>query len=201
MINNEDYRKFIEMIDKTFSVMKKDERNDLLREQIFTYAASQVLTDDERAKLLNLPEGCRIRENAKIISPENFKCGRNVWIGEGAILDASGGLEVGDHTSVGLYVMLWSHSSYLTNLAMANYSGSDLIERKPTKIGKGCFIAGHSVVYHGVTVGDRTVVLPMTVITKDIKGNCIVGGSPAKVIRELSDDYIDALMKKTNSKH
>ena len=48
------------------------------------------MTDVERAKFLGLPKGCRIRENAKIISQENLKIGNNVWIGESAILDASG---------------------------------------------------------------------------------------------------------------
>ena len=94
-------------------MFKNTERNRKLREQILTYHISSVMTDDERAQLLGLPEGCRIRENAKIISPENFKCGKYVWIGEGAILDASGGLEIGDHTSIGLYVLVWTHSSYL----------------------------------------------------------------------------------------
>ena len=66
-------------------------RNNALRKQILTYSMSSVMTDDERAKLLGLPKGCRIRENAKILCPENFRCGEYVWIGEGAILDASGG--------------------------------------------------------------------------------------------------------------
>ncbi|HPX12433.1 MAG TPA: CocE/NonD family hydrolase, partial [Syntrophales bacterium] len=67
-----------------------DERNRNLRGQILQYFISSVMTDDERARLLGLPEGCRMRENAKIISPENFRCGKYVWIGEGAVLDASG---------------------------------------------------------------------------------------------------------------
>ena len=42
-----------------------------LRDQILTYFVSEVLTDSERAKLLGLPEGCRIRERAKILAPHN----------------------------------------------------------------------------------------------------------------------------------
>jgi acetyltransferase-like isoleucine patch superfamily enzyme len=165
---------------------KSDAKNETLRESlIFKQFADKLLTDAERAAFYGLPEGCRMRENAKIISPENLKCGEYVFIGEGAVLDASGGLEIGSHTSVGLTVFLWSHTSFETNLQMANYSQSPLIERKPTKIGSGVFIGGPSVVYHGVTIGDRTVVLPLSCVTKDIEGNCIVGGSPAKVIRRL----------------
>jgi acetyltransferase-like isoleucine patch superfamily enzyme len=176
-------------------LFKENERNRILRSQILTYVISQVMTDDERAQLLGLPEGCRIRENAKIISPENFKCGKFVWIGEGAILDASGGLEIGDHTSIGLYVLVWTHQSTLTNLTLNNISGNPLIERKPTKIGKGCFIAGHGVIYAGVNIGDYVVVLPMSVITKDVPNNCMVGGAPAKVIRKLTKEEINKMVQ------
>lgn len=167
------------------------ERQKILRKSILQRLVGLAMTDDERAILMNLPKGCRIRENAKIISPENLVCGENVWIGEGAILDASGGLEIGSHTSIGLSVFLWSHSSYLTNLAMENYSGSQLIERKKTKIGSGCFIAGPSTILHGVTIGDKCIILPMSVVNKDIPSYSMVAGNPAKIIKTIDENYIN----------
>jgi len=171
-------------------MFKNNDRNNSLRTNILKQYISNVMTDDERASLWNLPKGCRMRENAKIINPENFKCGEYVWIGEGAIIDASGGLCIGDHTSIGLNVMIWSHTSYLTNLGFNNINGSELIERSKTTIGSGCFIGGPSVIYPGVTIGDRVVVLPMSVVTKDIPSNSIVAGSPAIIKKELNEEYI-----------
>jgi acetyltransferase-like isoleucine patch superfamily enzyme len=176
---------FIEEFERIKDTFKHTPRHQALREQIYRHLISSIMTDDERAAYMGLPEGCRIRENAKIISPEKLVCGTNVWIGEGAILDASGGLEIGEHTSIGLYVLVWSHTSYLTNINYANEIQSPLIKRKATKIGNGCFISGHSVIYPGITIGNRSVVLPMSVITGDIEGNCIVAGAPAKKIRDL----------------
>lgn len=173
-----------------------DPRTLKLRPQILNNFVSSVMTDSERAQLLGLPDGCRIRENAKILAPENFECGECVWIGEGAILDAQGGLAIGAHTSVGLYCLVWSHTSYLTNLTMDNAGGSPLIRKAPTKIGAGCFIGGPSVIYPGVTIGDRVVVLPMSVITKDVPDNCMVAGSPAKVIQEITDEWIKQEVEK-----
>jgi len=173
-------------------MFKNDERHRLLRPYVLQQFISGIMTDDERAELWGLPNGCRMRENAKIIAPDNLVCGEYVWIGEGAVLDASGGLEIGSHTSIGLSVMVWSHTSYLANVTMDNRIGSPLIYRKPTKIGSGCFIGGPSVIYHGITMADRTVVLPMSVVTRDTPGNCIMSGSPAKVIREIDDEFIES---------
>lgn len=175
---------------------KDTDRTRSLRPEILRQLLSLVMTDDERAALFNLPEGCRIRERAKIISPDKFVCGKYVWIGEGALLDASGGLEVGDHTSIGPGVMLWTHSSHLSNLAMKNESGSALIQRKPTRIGRGCFIAGPSVVYAGVTIGEKCLIQPMSVVTKDVPSCSVVAGSPAKVIRTLTEEAIERMIRR-----
>ncbi len=187
---------FTSLVSRLAECIEDSDRNNAIREEvIFKTVLSQFLTDDERAKFYGLPNGCRIRENAKIIKPENFKCGEYVWIGEGAVLDASGGLEIGDHTSVGLYVLIWSHTSYLTNLSMSNTQNSPLIRRNKTTIGKGVFIAGPSVIYPGVTIGDKTAILPLTTITKSFKGNVILGGSPARIIKEISDEEIERLVR------
>lgn len=166
------------------------ERTRRLRKELLTRLLSQMMTDDERARLYGLPAGCRIRENAKLLSPEQFKCGEYVWIGEGAILDATGGLEVGSHTTVASGCFVWTHSSVLSNLMMDNSSGNSYILRRKTVIGSGTFIGGPSVIYPGVTIGDRCVVLPMSVVTRDIPDNTMVGGSPARNIRGIDDVYI-----------
>jgi len=172
-----------------------NERNTSLRTEILQRLASLVMTDDERANLFGLPEGCRIRESAKIIAKDKLVCGKYVWIGEGSVLDASGGLEIGDHTSIGLGVMIWTHSSHLSNLAMKNESGSSLIQRKPTKIGQGCFIGGPAVIYSGVTISERCLIQPMSVVTSDIPPYSVVAGSPGKIIKTLSVDVIDRMIR------
>ena len=44
-----------------------------IRQQIFNSNATAIMSDVERAKFLGLPTGCRIREGAKIIAPENLR--------------------------------------------------------------------------------------------------------------------------------
>lgn len=169
-----------------------DERSRRLRPQILTDVVGQYLTDTERARLLGLPDTVRIRERAKIVSPENLRLGAHCWIGEGAVLDASGGLTVGEHTSIGLNVLVFTHSSWLANMMLENHSGSDLIERKPVTIGKGCFIGGNSVIMPGVTIGDFATVNPLSVVTRDVPEYCLVSGNPARVFQRYDAEHVKA---------
>lgn len=161
-----------------------------LREEILRNLLALAMTDDERATMLGLPNGCRVRESAKIVSPENLSCGEYVWVGENAVLDASGGLHVGSHTTFAVGALVWTHSSTFANLMLDNRSGNPWIVRKPTYIGSGCYIGGPSSIYPGVTIGNKVIVLPMTVITEDVPDNVMVGGSPAKIIRSIDAEWM-----------
>ncbi|WP_211251794.1 acyltransferase [Andreprevotia chitinilytica] len=175
--------------------LSDNQRSKALREELLKRALTLVMTDDERAMFYGLPAGCRMRENAKIIASDKLSCGEFVWIGEGVILDASGGLTVGEHTTVGSGSYIWSHSSAMANVMMDNASGNPYIIRKETKIGNGVFIGGPSVIYPGVTVGNRCIILPMSVVTKDVPMNSMVGGSPARVIRDIDEVYLADFMQ------
>ncbi|GAB3499578.1 acyltransferase [Amycolatopsis cihanbeyliensis] len=169
-----------------------DERSNRLRPQILTELVGQYMNDAERARLYGLPETTRIRERAKIVSPENLTIGEHCWIGEGATLDASGGLEIGEHTSIGLNTLIFTHSSWLANMALQNHSGSDLIERKPVTIGRGCFIGGLVVIMAGVTIGDFATVQPNSVVAKDVPERSLVAGNPARVFQRYDEEYIES---------
>ncbi|WP_422166853.1 acyltransferase [Aliarcobacter cryaerophilus] len=159
-----------------------------IREQILKYNATFSMTDVERANFLGLPNGCRIRENAKIISQEKLSIGENCWIGEGAILDASGELEIGSNTSIGLNVMVWTHDSHKLNIKGKNTREANSgIIRKKTKIGSSCFIAGPSVIMPGVTIGDKCIVAPMSVVYEDL---------PDRTIYQPYKNFVD--LKKEN---
>src|SRR5205807_1097003 len=139
-----------------------------------------------------------------IVSPENLRLGAHCWIGEGAVLDASGGLTIGEHTSIGLNVLVFTHSSWLANMMLENHSGSDLIERKPVSIGKGCFIGGNSVIMPGVSIGDFATVNPLSVVTRDVPDHCLVSGNPARVFQRYDDEHIKAeaeRVRATNAAH
>ncbi|GIP03565.1 maltose O-acetyltransferase [Paenibacillus lautus] len=56
---------------------------------------------------------------------------------------------------------------------------------KPVTIGNNVWVGGRSTINPGVTVGNNVVIASGAVVTKDIPDNVVVGGNPARVIKEI----------------
>jgi maltose O-acetyltransferase len=89
-----------------------------------------------------------------------------------------------DEVIVGPYAVITSGSHKFKN-GSARFGGA---ERKPVKVGKGSWIAAHAVINPGVSVGAGNLVAANAVVTHDTPDNVVVGGVPAKVIKERVDD-------------
>lgn len=50
------------------------------------------------------------------------------------------------------------------------------------------WIGANAVVLQGVTIGDNSVVGAGSVVTKDVPANVVVVGSPAKILRSISEE-------------
>jgi len=113
--------------------------------------------------------------------------GRHCYIGIGAVLDWSGGLEIGDFVHVaGPSTGIWTHSSVAEAL-----NGKDLRDRSEcvvsgVKIGDRVWIGGNSTVYPGVIIESPAVVLPNSAVNTTVRSGTVVGGVPAVEKKKLS---------------
>ncbi|MRX73804.1 acetyltransferase [Bacillus lacus] len=55
----------------------------------------------------------------------------------------------------------------------------------PVKIGNNVWIGGGAIINPGVTIGDNAVIASGAVVTKDVPANVVVGGTPAKILKEI----------------
>lgn len=58
---------------------------------------------------------------------------------------------------------------------------------KPIKIGNHVWVGSRVTILKGVQIGDGAVIAAGSVVTKDVPAKCVVGGNPAKVIKENID--------------
>ena len=52
-------------------------------------------------------------------------------------------------------------------------------------IGNDVWIGANSTILPGVTIDDGAIIASGAVVTKNVKKNTIVGGNPAKIIKEI----------------
>jgi len=114
---------------------------------------------------------------------EFIKIGNNVGIGEYAYLGGAGGLEIGDDCIVGQYLSCHPENhNFDNNKELIRHQGTS---RKGIKIGNNCWIGSKVTVCDGVTIGDNCVIAAGAVITRDMPSNTVIGGVPAKVLRNI----------------
>lgn len=62
------------------------------------------------------------------------------------------------------------------------------VNAKPIKICSNAWIGMHCTILKGVTVGEGAIVGAASVVTKDVPPWTIVGGNPAKVLKEIPEN-------------
>lgn len=98
----------------------------------------------------------------------------------------------------GCYYQCWNGHIYIgkgtwiaqnVGIITENHNPEDLSEHLPSEdvhIGNNCWIGMNSVILPGVELGDNTVVGAGAVVTSSFKdGNCVIGGVPAKIIKNI----------------
>ena len=59
--------------------------------------------------------------------------------------------------------------------------------RKPINIGNNVWTGMNSLILKGVSIGENSIIAAHSVVTKDVPDNVIVGGNPAKILKQLVD--------------
>jgi acetyltransferase-like isoleucine patch superfamily enzyme len=114
----------------------------------------------------------------------NAEVGRFTCIGPETIIGP------GEHPVRG-YIS--SHPAFYSTLAQAGktFSTENYLEEIPrTFIGHNVWIGARSIVRAGVRIGDGAVIAAGSVVVKDVAPYTVVGGVPAKLIRNRFDEEV-----------
>jgi len=133
----------------------------------------------------------RISNATRVESPEQLHIGDHVYVGPFNLLDASGGLHIGEGVQVTTHCALLTHSSHQAlRLAGQAYWGNPDppgFVRRPTHIGAYTFVGPHSVVAPGSRIGRGVIVRAYSYVDGDVPDFAVVGGQPAAVLGDTRD--------------
>ncbi|NOU17092.1 MAG: acyltransferase [Bacteroidales bacterium] len=112
--------------------------------------------------------------------------GKGVYIGHEVMFDRvfTDQIFIGDDTSVGDRTTITAHANIPSNTRLKKIYPRQIMQ---TRIGKGVWIMPNVIIAPGVTIGDEAVIATGSVVTKDVPPRCLVGGVPAKVLKDLSE--------------
>ncbi len=110
---------------------------------------------------------------------KHTKIGKNVFINFDCVFLDLGGITIEDNVQIAPKVSLLTESHPL------NPAERQSLIPKPIHIKKNAWIGANATILQGVTIGENAVVASGSVVTKDVPDNVVVGGIPAKIIKEI----------------
>ena len=117
---------------------------------------------------------------------EKLVIGNNVGIAANAFIAVRGLVEIGDDTIIGPNVKIHAENHIFSNIEKPiRLQGAT---RKGIKIGKDCWIGSGVTILDGVTIGDGCVIAAGAVVTKSFENCSVIGGVPAKLIKNRKSD-------------
>mgnify|MGYP005845395281 CR=1 FL=1 len=126
-------------------------------------------------------EKVMIDEFVSIKYPERMKIGENSFIGRGSMVQASGGVEIGQDVIIGPFVKIWCSDHVFKKIDKPiNLQGHTFGK---VTVDDDVWMGTGVIVLKGVRIGKGAVVAAGSVITKDVPGYAIVAGNPVRIIR------------------
>ena len=126
-----------------------------------------------------VPEGLGLFTPTQIDFPTQITFGRHVFINHHFTAMSIGGIEIGDHVQIGPNVTIVTDNHDLKDRCVLRCRG--------VVIGNNVWIGAGAKIMPGVHIGGNAVIAGGAVVTKDVPADTVVGGNPAKVIRELKE--------------
>lgn len=130
--------------------------------------------------------GFQIGHGTRIVGPlfstATLKVGDNCWIGRCLSVNGNGLLVIEDNCDLAPEITVLTGGHTIGNENRRAGEG----ETYQIVIGNGTWVGARSIILNNTQIGSGCLIAAGACVNKDIPNNVLVGGVPAKIIKELS---------------
>lgn len=126
---------------------------------------------------IRISKGSCVHRNCKFFHIGKFTMGTHSVVNFSCYLDNRRGITIGNNVGI-------AHGTRIYTLGHNIDSAMFETKGAPVVIEDNAFIFSNAMIMPGVTIGNGAIVLPGSVVTKSVPPRKIVGGNPARIIRE-----------------
>lgn len=144
---------------------------------------------------VSLSDGVRIAKNCSLFGgPSNLlEIGKGTYVGMNTIMNGFvDKITIGDNVSFGANVYLMVDSGPNASERLQRLYP---VEHGPITIGNHCWIGSESVIMPNVSLGDFCIVAANSFVKQSFPAYSIVGGTPARLLRKMTQEEINILNK------
>ena len=125
--------------------------------------------------------GFTMYEGAAIVVANGgrLQLGRNSYM-NASLIQCASTIAIGDGCAIAGDVLIQDTDFH----SVLDENGNEKERAKPITIGNHVWICAKATVLKGVTIGDGAIVAAGAIVTKDVPAHALVGGNPARVIKE-----------------
>jgi putative colanic acid biosynthesis acetyltransferase WcaF len=150
----------------------------LPRHQIFNVVKRNYI----RVQGGNVGKGVTFYPGIRINPAMNIIIGNHVDLAWGVIITTKGGVRIGDRTLIGYRTQIISANHFIPQNEGRIFESGHIA--KKVIIENDVWIGANCIITSGVTIGEGSVIAAGSVVTKNVTPFTIVGGVPAKFIKE-----------------
>ena len=171
------------------AILPNDPQLGRLREEAFAVKAllnqmNNAVNPQEITDILSIILDTKVQD-VTVFTPLYINYGKHISIGKNVFINfdctflALGGITIEDNVLIGPKVSLITESHPLDPEQRKGLIG------KPIHIKKNAWIGANATILPDVTIGENAIVAAGAVVSKDVPDNTIVGGIPAKFIKNV----------------
>lgn len=148
------------------------------------HGTGRVVVGDD----VSIGSPCTWDLNFSLVPEPELIIGDRVSINYRNLISAAVSVRIGDDTMIAGNVCIFDNLSH--PISPSRRLAKDRLRRDeaaPVVIGRNVWIGTNALIMRGVTIGDHAIIAAGSVVTKSVPPATLVGGNPARVIREIGD--------------